>query len=76
MDMTLNHRGFFMRQQVILGDPDLLARVKQVSIKIADAASEGLQSDGSLAYEKDLSTGHVATERSWWPQSEAIVGYP
>jgi cellobiose epimerase len=59
----------------LIGDPDLLARVKQVSIKIADAASEGLQSDGSLAYEKNLSTGHVATERSWWPQSEAIVGF-
>lgn len=44
-------------------------------MKIADAASEGLQTDGSLVYEKDLSTGHVATERSWWPQSEAIVGY-
>jgi mannobiose 2-epimerase len=59
----------------LLGDPALLARVKQVSVKIADAASEGLQPDGSLAYEKDLSTGHLATERSWWPQSEAIVGY-
>jgi mannobiose 2-epimerase len=59
----------------LLGDKDLLDRVKQVSLKITDAASEGLQSDGSLVYEKDLATGHMATERSWWPQSEAIVGY-
>ena len=59
----------------LLGDKDLLALVKQVSLKIADAASEGLQPDGSIVYEKDLSTGHVASERSWWPQSEAIVGY-
>jgi mannobiose 2-epimerase len=59
----------------LLRDPDLLARVKQVCIKIADAASEGLQNDGSMLYEKDLSTGHMATERSWWVQSEAIVGY-
>jgi len=59
----------------LLGDPDLLARVRQVSINLADAASEGIQPDGSMVYEKDLSTGHVATERSWWPQSEAIVGY-
>ena len=50
----------------LLGDPDLLARVKKVSIKIADAASEGLQPDGSMLYEKDLATGHMATERSWW----------
>ena len=59
----------------LLGDKDLLARVKQLSIRIADAASEGLQPDGSLMYEKDLATGHMATERSYWPQSEAIVGY-
>jgi cellobiose epimerase len=59
----------------LLGDPGLLAKVRQVSIKIADAASEGLQPDGSMVYEKDLSTGQVAMERSWWPQSEAVVGY-
>jgi DUF1680 family protein/mannose/cellobiose epimerase-like protein (N-acyl-D-glucosamine 2-epimerase family) len=59
----------------LLGDKDMMSMVKQVSIKIADAASEGLQPDGSLVYEKDLSTGHLASERSWWPQSEAIVGY-
>jgi mannobiose 2-epimerase len=59
----------------LLKDPVLLARVKEASIKIADAASEGLQPDGSLVYEKDLSTGHVASERSYWVQSETIVGY-
>jgi mannobiose 2-epimerase len=59
----------------LLKDPILLARVKEASIKIADAASEGLQPDGSLVYEKDLSTGHVASERSYWVQSETIVGY-
>ncbi|MCX6255888.1 MAG: AGE family epimerase/isomerase [Bacteroidia bacterium] len=59
----------------VLGDPVLLARVKETSIKIANAASEGLQPDGSLVYEKDISTGHVNTVRSWWPQAETIVGY-
>jgi mannobiose 2-epimerase len=59
----------------LLGDKDLLEKVKKTSIRIAQAAAEGLQADGSLVYEKDLSTGHVVTERSWWAQSEAIVGY-
>jgi mannobiose 2-epimerase len=59
----------------LLGDPALLARVKEVSIKIADAAAEGLNPDGSLNYEKDLKTGRMSTERSWWAQSECIVGY-
>jgi mannobiose 2-epimerase len=57
------------------GNHVLLARVKGMSIKIANAASEGLQPDGSLVYEKDISTGHVNTGRSWWPQAETIVGY-
>jgi len=59
----------------LLKDPALLARVKEVSIKIADAASEGLQPDGSMDYEKDNSTGHMSSEKSWWVQSECIVGY-
>jgi mannobiose 2-epimerase len=59
----------------LLGDPALLAKVKDVSIKIANAATEGLNPDGSLNYEKNLTNGHVSTERSWWAQSECIVGY-
>ena len=59
----------------LLKDTALIARVKKTSIKIANAASEGLQPDGSLIYEKDLSTGRKNTERSWWAQAETIVGY-
>jgi mannobiose 2-epimerase len=59
----------------LLGDPGLLERVKTASIKIANAAAEGLQSDGSMIYERDLSTGRINTERSWWVQAETIIGY-
>jgi mannobiose 2-epimerase len=59
----------------LLGDTELLARAKETSIKIANAAAEGLQSDGSLIYEKDLSTGRMNSERSWWVQAETIIGY-
>lgn len=59
----------------LLNDPVLLSKVKDISIKIADAAAEGLQPDGSMVYEKDLLTGHVNTQRSWWPQAETVVGY-
>jgi len=59
----------------VLKDTALLGRVTKTSIKIANAASEGLQPDGSLIYEKDLSTGRKNTERSWWAQAETIVGY-
>jgi len=46
-----------------------------VSLKMADAAAEGLQADGSLVYEKDYSSGHINTNRSWWAQAETVVGY-
>lgn len=56
-----------------LRDAELLNEIKTLSLKIADAASEGLQSDGSLAYEKD--GNHMDTERHWWVQAEAVVGF-
>jgi mannobiose 2-epimerase len=59
----------------LLNDPALLARVRDVSIRITDAASEGLQTDGSMIDEKDYSTGISVMNRSWWPQAETIVGY-
>lgn len=59
----------------LLDDKGLLAKVKETSIKIANAATEGVQSDGSLIYEKDQSTGRTNTERSWWAQAETIVGF-
>jgi cellobiose epimerase len=59
----------------LLKDQVLLARVREVSLKIADAASEGLQPDGSMIDEKDHASGETRSERSWWPQAETIVGY-
>ena len=57
----------------VLGDKDMLFQIKDLSLAIADAAAEGLQSDGSLVYEyKD---GHRDLERHWWVQAEGIVGY-
>lgn len=57
----------------ILGDKGLLLHIKDLSLKIADAAREGLQSDGSLVYE--YKAGHFDLERHWWVQAEGIVGY-
>jgi cellobiose epimerase len=58
-----------------LYDPVLIERAKKISLKIAEAAQEGLQTDGSLIYEKENSTGHTDNERHWWPQAEAVVGF-
>jgi mannobiose 2-epimerase len=59
----------------LLGDPQLLKRVEETSIKMAETVEEAIQPDGSIIYEKDLATGHVQTSRSWWAHVECIVGY-
>ncbi len=59
----------------LLGDQKLIDRVKETGIKIANAASEGYQPDGSMLSDKNNATGHVRTQRSWWEQAETVVGY-
>lgn len=57
----------------MLGDRELLEKIKTVSVKIADAASEGLNGDGGMSYERV--DDHTDNERHWWVQAEAVVGY-
>ncbi|MDR1707754.1 MAG: AGE family epimerase/isomerase [Prevotella sp.] len=57
----------------ILGDEELLGKVKTISLGIANAASEGLDADGSMFYEKE--GNHIDRERHWWVQAEAVVGF-
>jgi len=59
----------------LLNDKKLIERVKAAGLKIANAAAEGYQSDGSMLTEKNYSTGQVRKQRSWWEQAETIVGY-
>jgi mannobiose 2-epimerase len=57
----------------VLGDRELLEKVQSICIKIAEASCEGLQPNGSMVYETDK--GHLETDRHWWVQSEAVVGF-
>lgn len=59
----------------VLAKHDLLEKTKWISQKIAWVSMEGLQPDGSLCYEKNVSNGHIDYERHWWPQAEAVVGF-
>jgi len=57
------------------GDPALLARVKDVAIKMAEATlNEGVDPDGGMINEAD-ETGYIDTNKDWWPQAEAVVGF-
>ncbi|MDP4228357.1 MAG: AGE family epimerase/isomerase, partial [Bacteroidota bacterium] len=60
---------------VALGEKELLGRVREISKKIADAATEGLQEDGSMINERNNQTGEENRNRDWWPQAETVVGY-
>jgi len=60
---------------VVLGEAALLKRVRARVIKVADAAAEGLQPNGSIINEKNYITGHTDANCDWWPQAEAMVGF-
>jgi cellobiose epimerase len=50
-------------------------KYKSLSIKLADAAAEGLDKDGGLWYEYEPLTEHWIKEKHSWPQAEAMVGF-
>lgn len=59
----------------VLGDEEIIKKTKEVAIQMAEVTyQEGLADDGSLLYEGDPS-GIIDTDRHWWPQAEAVVGF-
>jgi len=58
-----------------IGDEDLLVEVNAVSVKMASAVVEGLDSDGGLWYEYDRDQRHLTKQKHSWPQAEAMVGF-
>ena len=59
----------------VVGDKALIEHFGALARRIAKAADEGLQSDGSMAYEYDPESGHNDLDRHWWVQAESVVGY-
>lgn len=57
----------------LLNDPKLLRRTTIISTNMVESVTEGLQPDGSLAYERD--GFHLDNTRQWWVQAEAVVGF-
>lgn len=56
-------------------DEALTGMVKTVSVKMAQAAKNGLDADGGLWYEYEPSRNHLVREKHWWVQAEAMVGF-
>ncbi|WP_425464204.1 AGE family epimerase/isomerase [Paenibacillus lentus] len=61
--------------EVLEDNPALLERVKQVAIAMAEAVlARGVDKDGALWNEAD-EHGLTDTNKDWWPQAEAMVGF-
>jgi len=59
----------------VQGDPALVKQVRGTALQIATAVyRDGLDKDGSLPYEAGPQ-GLVDSDRSWWVQAEAMLGF-
>jgi mannobiose 2-epimerase len=59
----------------VLQDSALAARIRPLAVKIADVTlAEGLDSDGGV-YNQGSPSGLTDTNKEWWPQAEAVVGF-
>jgi mannobiose 2-epimerase len=58
-----------------LDEPELRRKVEEVAIGLADAtADRGQDKDGGIFWTGDR-RGPIDTDKHWWPQAEAIVGF-
>ena len=58
----------------VIGDEALIEEVNNMAVRMADVTlAEGADTDGSIYYESD--GAHFDTDKHWWPQAEAMVGY-
>jgi mannobiose 2-epimerase len=59
----------------VLGKPEMVEMTGKLSIKMARENSKGLDTDGGLFYEFFPSEIRLDSDKHWWPQAEAMVGY-
>jgi mannobiose 2-epimerase len=60
---------------VILGDPGPVNLTGVVAVDMARESFSGLDRDGGLYYEYFPAEKRFDTDKHWWPQAEAMVGY-
>jgi len=53
----------------------LIEKFKQAAIPVANAAAEGLDTDGGLWYEYEPENNLLIHEKHSWPQAEAMIGF-
>jgi cellobiose epimerase len=59
----------------VLKDDRLTARIRPLAVKIAEVTlAEGVDTDGGV-YNQGGPAGLTDTNKEWWPQAEAVVGF-
>jgi mannobiose 2-epimerase len=60
----------------VLGDPELIEKTDKTAVKIATVIfNEGIANDGGLMNEYDYRKCEFDTDKHWWQQAEAMVGF-
>ncbi len=59
----------------ILEEPELAKMTGDLAVKMARDNIQGLDTDGGLFYEFYPSELRLDSDKHWWPQAEAMVGY-
>ena len=59
----------------MVGNEEWISIYKKHAESIAEAASEGLDTDGGLWYEYEPKADHLIKQKHWWPQAEAMIGF-
>lgn len=57
----------------VLHDKQWIEKIKPYSLDLSRAAQKGIDTDGGMYYETE--EGHTKTQKDWWPQAEAMVGF-
>ena len=59
---------------MVINDGNLNPELQKITKKLIEVTiSEGLDSDGSIFYERN--GAHLDTDKHWWPQAEGLVGF-
>ena len=60
---------------LVLGDAKVLKRVEPIVRIVAKASEKGINPNGSMIHEANLSKGTVDNDLHWWVQAENVVGW-